>query len=108
MIEDFSAHGKKEALSPLRHVWVYILPKNTTCKVQPLDAGIIACVKDNYKRRLLFSVFDNIDMGHMSILNVNILCPMRLTDEEWNKGPASLIKNCFEHCLKQIVVRTEE
>eukprot|EP00171_Calliarthron_tuberculosum_P004123 IDg4123t1 len=108
MIDNCSAHGKRETLPPLRNVRVDFLPPNTTSKVQPLDAGIIAWIKAKYKRRLLLRVFDNIDMGRKSIYNVDILCAMRWTDFEWNACPGSVIKNCFDHCLKQGVRKTEE
>lgn len=108
LIDNCSAHGKDGTLPPLRHVRVEFLPPNATSKVQPLDAGIIAWVKGKYKRRLLFRVFDNIDMGSKSIYNVDILCAMRWTQEEWESCPANVIKNCFDHCLKQDVEKSEE
>lgn len=101
LIDNCSAHGTADSLPPLRNVRVQFLPPNTTSRVQPLDAGIIAWVKAKYKRRLLFRVFDNIDMGKKSIYNVDILTAMRWTKEEWESCPSSVIKNCFLHCLKQ-------
>ena len=53
LLDDCSAHGKKESLPELQNVHVEFLPPNTTSKVQPLDAGIIAWVKKMYRRRLL-------------------------------------------------------
>ena len=101
LIDNSSAYGIADSLPPLRNVRVKFLPPNKTSRVQPLDAGIIAWVKAKYKRRLLFRVFDNIDMGKKSIYNVDILTAMRWTKEEWESCPSSVIKNCFLHCLKQ-------
>lgn len=108
LVDNCSAHGKKDTLPPLRNVRVEFLPPNTTSKVQPLDAGVIAWVKAKYKRRLLFRVFDNIDMGRKCIYNVDVLCALRWAEEEWKACPAQVIKNCFDHCLKQGVSLNEE
>ena len=87
---------------------VTFLPPNTTSKLQPLDAGVIAYVKAMYRRRLLFRVFDNIDAGRKSIYHVDILTAMRWTVEEWESCPATVIKNCFSHCFKQDCQAIEE
>jgi len=60
LIDNCSAHGKKETMPALRNVRVEFLPPNATSKVQTLDAGIIAWVKAKYRRRLLFSVFETL------------------------------------------------
>lgn len=101
LIDNCSAHGKQETLPVLQNVRVEYLPPNTTSKVQPLDAGVIAWVKRKYKRRLLLRVFDNIDMGRKSIYNVDILTAIRWTGEEWENCPPRVIRNCFLHCFKK-------
>lgn len=60
-IENCSVHGKEEILSVLQNVGVEFLRPKTKRKVQPLDDGIIAWVKERYKRRLLLRVFENMD-----------------------------------------------
>lgn len=101
LLDNCSAHGKKEEMPPLHNVRVEFLPPNTTSMVQPMDAGIIAWVKAKYKRRLLFRVFENIEMGKKSIYNVDILTAIRWTCAEWDSCPREVIKNCFTHCLRQ-------
>lgn len=101
LIDNCSAHGKKEDLPFLQNVRVEFLPPNTTSKVQPLDAGIIAWVKRRYKRRLLLRVFENIEANAKSIYNVDVLTAIRWTEREWEECPASVIENCFKHCFKK-------
>lgn len=79
LVENCSTHGKKENFPPLQNVCVKFLPPDTTRKMQPLDAGIIAWVKTRYKRRVLFSVFENLDVEKKSINNVDILTDLRWT-----------------------------
>lgn len=101
LLDNCSAHGKAEDLPPLHNIRVIFLPPNTTSKVQPLDAGIIAWVKRRYRRRLLFRVFENIESGKNSIYNVDIITAIRWTYDEWNACPSTVIRNCFQHCFKQ-------
>lgn len=108
LIDNCSAHGKEETMPHLDNVRVLFLPPNTTSKVQPLDAGIIAWVKNKYRTRLLLRVFDNIDMGRKSIYNVDVLTAMRWTTEAWSACPPAIFKNCFLHCLKSSVEIVEE
>lgn len=63
LIDNCSAHGNERTLPSLENVRVDFLPPNTTSKIQPLDAGIIAWVKTKFRRRLLLRIFENIDMG---------------------------------------------
>lgn len=42
IIDNCSAHGKKEIIPELNDIRVQYLPPKTTSKIQPLDAGIIA------------------------------------------------------------------
>lgn len=77
------------------------MPSNTTSKVQPIDARIIAWVKKRYNSRLLSSIFENIDAGRKSIFNVGILTVMRWVTEEWLACTDQVIMNCLDHCFMQ-------
>ena len=107
-VDNCSAHGKHDMMPDLSNVRVEFLPPNKTSKVKPLDAGIIAWVKNKYRRRLLMRVFDNIDMGRKSIYNVDVLTAMRWVTEEWDTCPSDVIENCFNHCLKATAQIGEE
>ena len=51
LIDNCSAHGTLENLPSLSNVEVIFLPPNTTSKLQPLDAGIIASLKLRYRKK---------------------------------------------------------
>ena len=58
------------------HVKIVFLPKNTTSKLQPLDAGIIKNFRVFYRKRLLQHVLTRIKPGSKAsdvISNVNLL-----------------------------------
>lgn len=95
LIKYCSAHGTVDARSPLCNVRVQFIPPNKASLVQPLDAAVIEWVKSKYKRRLLFPVFDNIDMSKRSMYNVGILTAMRWTKEKWEIRPSSVVKKLF-------------
>ncbi|XP_064647061.1 tigger transposable element-derived protein 6-like [Lineus longissimus] len=57
-IDNAPSHPKYFSLS---NVKIIFLPANTTSKLQPLDQGIIAAIKKNYRRRLLQAVLLRMD-----------------------------------------------
>lgn len=95
LIDNHSGHSTADSHRPVWTVRVQFLPPSPTSRVQSLDTGIIAWVKDNYKHRLLFRVFDNIGMGKKSIYNVYIITEKLRTKEEWESCPPSVIKTSF-------------
>lgn len=101
LLDNCSAHGTIDNMPDLLNIRILFLPPNTTSKIQPLDAGIIAWVKRRYRRRLLFRVFENIESSKKSIYNVDILTAIRWAYEEWNACPSIVMRNCFRHCFSQ-------
>lgn len=53
IMDNCGAHGQDLFHDPLGMVEVEFLPKNTTAKYQPMDAGIISCLKTQYKYNVL-------------------------------------------------------
>lgn len=85
----------------LRNVEVLFLPPNTTSRMQSLEVEIIATVKEKYRRRLLFRVFNNIDARVKTISNVDILTAMRSVMEEWIFLYTEDISDCWNNnCFK--------
>lgn len=60
----------------LANIRVESLSPSTASNIQPLDVGIVACVKNKYLRRPLFCVFDSIDVARMFIQNVKMATDM--------------------------------
>ena len=81
--------------SELSNIEIILLPPNTTSKLQPLDAGIIAAFKKHYRRRQLAYALDLMDAG--SVANpykVSQLQAMRWTVRAWNGLDQSVFANC--------------
>lgn len=108
LVSNCSALGKRYNVQTFSHIRATLLPSNISSKIHPLDAGIIAKVNNKYRRRLLLRVFDNTNIGLKSIYNVGFLTTLRWVTEKWNIFPSTVIKNCFNHCLKASIEIEEE
>ena len=98
-LDNCAAHGTVLTLPTLHNVEVYFLPPNTTSQVQPLDAGVIAALKAKFRRRMMFRVFENMEVGNQSIYNIDVLTAIRWIMAEWADMPSSCIEHCFRHCF---------
>ena len=79
----------------------YFLPKNTTSRLQPLDAGIIQNFKVKFRKRLVKYVLARINGSSSAtqiIKDVNILMVIQWAQEAWKEVTGKTIKNCFEKC----------
>ena len=82
------------------NIKVAFLPKNTTSRTQPLDAGIIKVWKVYYKRRLLRHIISQVD-GERSasqiVKSVNLLMAVRWMVNAWDEVRGDVISKCFRH-----------
>jgi len=77
------------------------LPKNTTSKLQPCDAGIIQALKSRYRKLLLRHVIARVSDGKRASEiadSVNILTAIRWLMDAWRSLPSETIVKCFEKC----------
>ena len=81
----------------LTHTNVLMLPPNTTSKIQPMDAGIIAAFKRRYRRFQLRDAIDKDEHGIRDIYKVDQLRAMRWALAAWNDITDVTICNCFKH-----------
>lgn len=95
VMDNCSAHGTTETVSQLDHVEVAFLPPNTTSKLQPLDAGIIAAMKVRYRRRQMERAVDLLDVGDMDIYKNDILTAMNWLTTIWKDVTEATIRNCW-------------
>ncbi|XP_068742381.1 tigger transposable element-derived protein 6-like [Montipora capricornis] len=82
------------------NIRVEFLPKNTTSRTQPLDAGIIKTWKVYYRRKLLRYVASQIDVKQCAsdvIKSVNLLMAVRWMVSAWEKVKPEVIIKCFKH-----------
>ena len=83
------------------HVKIVFLPKNTTSKLQPLDAGIIKNFKVFYRKQLLQHVLARIKPGSKAsdvISSVDLLKYIGWVIGAWRKVKKEIIANCFSKC----------
>uniref|UniRef100_A0AAV1UP45 HTH CENPB-type domain-containing protein n=1 Tax=Peronospora matthiolae TaxID=2874970 RepID=A0AAV1UP45_9STRA len=81
----------------LTNITVQVLPPNTTSKVQPMDAGIIAAFKRHYGRLHLQNAFDRDERGETNLYKVDQLTAMRWSLAAWSEISSATIANCFRH-----------
>lgn len=88
-----TAHGME-----LKSVTVVFLPPNTTAKLQPMDAGIIASFKRRYRHRQLEHALDVEEQGSQAnIYMLDQLTAMKWIKSCWREVPSDAILNCFRH-----------
>ena len=89
-------------IDPSGNIKLIFLPKCTTSRLQPLDAGIIKAFKRKYRKRLLKYVVSQIDEGkNVSeiISGINIANAIHWLQLAWRDVSTETIINCFQKCL---------
>ena len=80
------------------NVTVQFLPKNTTSKSQPLDAGILANWKVLYRKLMLRYVCSQVDGEKNAseiVKSINVLMAIEWRRQAWNDVRQSTITKCF-------------
>ena len=81
------------------NIKIVFLPKNTTSRLQPLDAGIIQSFKTKYRKKLMRYVIARInDDLFASEIDIDILQAITWVADAWNEVSVETIKNCFATC----------
>lgn len=85
----------------LSNVKLQFLPPNTTSRLQPCDAGVIATFKSHYRKRLLRHLLAQMDDATQAsdlAKSVNLLDAIRWVDQSWFAVKPSTIVKCFASC----------
>ena len=83
------------------NIKVVFLPKNTTSRLQPLDAGIIRNFKLKYRKKLLQFVISRINDNEKAtdvIQEVNVFKAISWIKSAWGEVSEETIFNCFKKC----------
>lgn len=83
------------------NIKIVFLPKNTTSRLQPLDAGIIQSFKSKYRKRLMRHVIARIkeDLLASEIAKeIDVLQAIEWVVKAWEEVTDETIKNCFAKC----------
>jgi hypothetical protein len=81
----------------LSNITLVFLPPNVTSVVQPLDQGIIASFKNQYKKKLLWWVLSQHDDGTLKDFGKvvpNIKQAIMWSYEVWSELDAQIVRNC--------------
>ncbi|KAH7925285.1 DDE-domain-containing protein [Leucogyrophana mollusca] len=94
LVDNFSGHNT--SYEP-RNIDLEFFEPNLTSFVQPLDAGIIRCVKAHYRRSFCRRAIDLDEAGERDIYKINLLEAMLMAKDAWDSVEPSTIKHCWDH-----------
>ena len=79
----------------LSHIKLVFLPPNTTSVSQPMDQGIIRCLKAHYRKRLVKLILRSLD-SNKPLPKVSLLTALQLLASAWNEVSQATKVNCFK------------
>ena len=83
------------------NIKIVFLPKNTTSRLQPLDAGIIQSFKCKYRKKLMRFIIarakDDVLASEIA-KQVDVLQAIEWIAKAWEEVSVNTIKNCFKKC----------
>lgn len=100
LMDHCPAHPGIESLTSLdKKIKAAFLPKNTTSKLQPLDQGIIATLKRNYRRNLIVSMVDSSLSVSDYLRQLNIKEAIHLVGAAWEGVTERTVRGCWRKGL---------
>jgi hypothetical protein len=97
LVDNAACHKLDDGVE-LLNIRLQFLPPNTTSLIQPLDQGIIRCVKVYYRQRIvrkqLNAVEQEISIDQFS-KQVDVLQAMHMLKRSWWLVTPTTIRNCF-------------
>ena len=91
VLDNCSSHPDIKGLT---HVKLVFLPPNTTAMTQPMDAGVIRCLKFYYRKNL--AEMRLLAFEEQSEFKVNLLNALQILENAWNSVSDNVIQNCFK------------
>ena len=91
IIDNCPAHP---TIADLSNVKLIFLSPNTTSVSQPMDQGVIKCLKAFYRRRLVNLMKKRLEQGQ-DVPNISILRALQRLVASWNDVTKTTIVNCF-------------
>lgn len=92
LVDNCPAHPQINNLTNIR---LEFLPPNCTASLQPMDQGIIHCLKARYRRYIILEIIKNLDKG--KTVEISLLDAIRMLAQSWQDVSVNTIKNCFKH-----------
>ena len=95
-IDNASSHGQPHILLELHNTEIAFPPKNTTSRLRPCDAGIIASVKRRFRRRQIQRAVDLLDLGITEgVYDIDLKMAIPMIYDIWHRLEGSIIINCW-------------
>lgn len=92
LIDNCAAH---KLLPVLENVEVFFFPSNCTSVLQPLDMGIIKCLKGYYRTNLVERIINNLERKVVNPHSVDIKQACDMIAVSWQRVKPEAIKNCW-------------
>jgi hypothetical protein len=95
LVDNATSHKPPE--EPLEHVRVVMLPPNTTAVLQPMDQGVIACIKayimDAQTEAIMRRYLDGDEDAH----KIEMIEAVHWCKDAWEKVSPDAIRHCWQH-----------
>ena len=107
LVDNFSGHQVPNVGSRLRVIPLEFLPPNTISCFQPMDAGIIASFKAQYRKLLIQHQIDYISTGQS--FAIDVYQDVTMLEKAWHNGVTpTTIQNCWRHMgILSVLVENE-
>ena len=97
-IDNCAAHPKLQ----FSQIKLVFFPPNTTSRLQPMDAGIIKCLKGYYRNKVIRKLIAAIDVYQHKEVNgtnfISFLDAILMLKSAWGEVTSATISNCFSKC----------
>ncbi|CAG4979710.1 unnamed protein product [Colias eurytheme] len=107
LVDNCPAHP---AVTNLKCIKLVFLPPNVTSVLQPMDQGVIRCLKSHYRRLQVLKLIQSIDSNNQN--SFTVLDAILMISEAWEKVSQKTIANCFGHAgfndLTSLITRTSD
>ena len=88
----------------LSHAKLVFLPPNTTSVSQPMDQGVIRCLKAHYRKQLVKLILRSLD-SNKPLPKVSLLTPLQLLLSAWNQLRQTTIVNSLIRKFESLLTR---
>ena len=107
LVDNFFGHQVPNVSSRLKVTRLEFLPPNTTSRFQPMDAGIIASFKAQYRKLLIQHQIDCISTGKS--FAIDVYQAVTMLEKAWRNGVTSTtIQICWRHTgILSVLVENE-
>jgi hypothetical protein len=95
LVDNASSHEPPE--EALEHVRLEKLPPNTTAAIQPMDQGVIACIKNHIMDAKTEAVMQRFLAGDEDAHNIEMVEAIQWCKDAWDKVTPETIRNCWKH-----------